>query len=496
MRSPRCSLIVPIHNGLEFLEPMLASLRACTPDGLYELILSDDGSGEETRQLLAGQSNWAQVVLSAENKGFAAACNSGATRASGEFLVFLNTDLEFKPGWLEALVTTADEDEKIGAVGCKLVYPDGTIQHGGVFLREDQLDRIPLIASHDHVGKPSNDSEANKRADLLAVTAAAILIRGRAFAEVGGFDEAYFNGYEDVDLCLKLGRAGWRTVYEPACELIHFESKSGAPRFAATKSNQRRFLEKWLGQVRPEVLVTAYCEVEPHPNWRPNEVFSSTETAHAKRVRIVVLWCGNVGSLALTLESVFAARVGLYDSVVAIVDEADVEATSYLKFCEGLDDAFSWRAEKPNQFLSIAMDDATEDFVAFLTAGTVVTQGWLARLSPWLEKPEVGAAGPMLTSSSGAQNGAALFKGGGSFHPNDISHGFARAFRGQGQQVQALDQACLLMRVSDTQQAMQAGAKNLKEIQASLSGRGLCLVAAKDVFVHIDNREGALARAA
>ena len=496
MRSPRCSLIVPIHNGLEFLEPMLASLRACTPDGLFELILSDDGSGEETWRFLEGQRGWAEVVLSTENKGFAAACNAGAARARGEFLVFLNTDIEFKPGWLEALISAADEDDKIGAVGCKLLYPEGTIQHGGVFLRDDQLDRVPLIASHDHVGKPSNDLEANQPADLLAVTAAAVLIRRTASDEVGGFDEGYFNGYEDVDLCLKLGQAGWRIVYEPSCELIHFESKSGANRFAATKANQRRFLESWHSRARPEVLVTPYCEVGPHPDWRPLEAFTYNQSKQSERVRIVVLSGGHVGSLALTLESVFAARIGLYDSVVAVVEEGDSEAASYLKFCEGLDDAFVWQVAQNSQILMDAIAEATEDFVALLNAGTIVTQGWLARLLRWLEKPSVGAVGPMLTSSAGLQNGSTLLKGEGSYHPNDISHGFAHAFRGQGELVQMLDQSCVLMRLSDARHAIQTGARNLREIQASLAGGGLGLVAAKDVFVHIDNREGALARAA
>src|SRR5262245_3170357 len=100
---------------------MLEPLHACADPQDYELILSDDASSLETVAFL--KSREANVVLSEENRGFAATCNAGAKIASGEFLVFLNTDIEFKPGWLQILVQTVEEDPKIGAVGCKLLYP-------------------------------------------------------------------------------------------------------------------------------------------------------------------------------------------------------------------------------------------------------------------------------------------------------------------------------------------------------------------------------------
>jgi hypothetical protein len=227
------------------------------------------------------------------------------------------------------------------------------------------------------------------------------------------------------------------------------------------------------------------------------EAFTAHKAAQVESVRIIVLSSGHVGSLALTLESVFAARIGLSDSVVAIVDEGDVEAAAYLTLCEGLDDAFLWRESTLGQYIQSALQDGDEGFVAFLQAGTVVTQGWLARLIRSVEgNCEVGAIGPMLTSGPGAQNGTALLKGNGSFHPNDISQGFARAFPGQVEQVQRLNQACLLMRRTDALLAIAAGAADLHQLQAWISGQGMCLLAAKDVFVHVDNRTGALARAA
>jgi GT2 family glycosyltransferase len=496
MPFPKCRLVVPVHNALRYLEPMLASLREHTQQDFYELVVVDDASGEETRTYLDGLPEAVRVERHDTNEGFSAACNRGAAGVCCEFLVFLNSDLEFRPGWLEALVSCAEEDDSVGAVGCRLLYPDGTIQHGGVFLREDRLDRVPLAASHDHVGKGADDPEAAKQADLLAVTAAAILVRRKAFEQVGGFDEGYFNGLEDVDFCLRLRRQGWRVVYEPACTLVHHESKSGSGRFLFARRNERKFVETWLGRVRPEVLVTPECDVLPHPDWEAAAPFRDySEAPERGNVRIVVSGKGSVGAMALTLESVFAARIGLYDAVHALIPEGDADAAAYLALCEGLDDAFAWERAAALETVCSAL---REDFVALVEPGTVVTQGWLSRLTRWAAQEGVGIAAPMLSGVSGAQDGLGLLAPGtkGAFHPNDLSNAFSKSFHGQASAAAHLHPACLVMRAEPFREAIAAGAKTIDGVQRHLASQGLVLAAAKDVFVHIDNRDVTLAGAA
>lgn len=479
---------------------MLESLWTCTPDEAYELILSDDASDAETAIYLASIGHRARVYRNNENRGFAAACNVGAALARGEYLIFLNSDLEFRPGWLKPMLAAAERDSKVGAVGARLLYPDGTIQHGGIFLREDQLDRVPLVASHDHAGKPGNDPEASRSAELMAVTAAAMLLRREAFDAAHSFDEGFYNGYEDVDLCLKVRRAGWKIVYEPACTLIHHESKSGSKRFAKRKENQRRFLERWVGQVHPEVLVSPYLEVGKHPEWNARRPFPKSPPAFDPKkgsVRIYVLEDGNAANLAITLASVFASRIGLYDSIVVPASPEHGDVVNYLKLCGGYDDAMRWSACSENvfEFLRRDLQGTSEEFVVFLRPGAVATQGWLARLLRWAAQPQFGMIGPMLSGVSGAQDALGLLKSGhtGAFFPNEIAHAFAQGFREQGSQVPRLHDHCVAMRTADLVAALDTGAQTFEEMQSRCMAPQ---IVAHDVFVHLEQRYAPHAAAA
>jgi GT2 family glycosyltransferase len=496
----RCSIVVPVFNGLVFLRPMLASLRDFTDKDSYELILSDDGSDAATRSFLKGLHKEAKVLFAPANGGFSKACNAGAQAAEGEFLVFLNSDLELHPGWLEALLMVADEDASVGAVGAKLLYPDGTIQHGGVFLREDRLDRLPVVASHDHVGLRGDHPEANRRADLLAVTAAAMLVRREAFEAVGGFDEEYLNGYEDVDLCLKLRSEGWRVVYEPGCEIVHHESKSGAARFAGRKQNQIRFLERWHGKVVPEVLVTPFLEVVEHPDWNASRPFRETALPQDPGVGNALLLilddqpeARNVAALAATLESVLASGIGLYDRIVALVGEDDEDAKAYLRLCEGLESSFSWRAvsrqaapDFATASLSDALTDAGEEFVAVLRPGIVATQGWIARLGMHVGSSKADVAGPLMTGIEGPQDAMRRLppQAQGSLLPNELSHALARYRPGQFVSVDRLSPQAWMAR----REKIEAELGRCQDLSALLGSARLNKSAALDVFVHFEPR--------
>ncbi len=111
-------------------------------------------------------------------------------------------------GWLEPLVQILDNDGPVAAVGSKLLFPDGTIQHAGVIVVDDKKDSIPLCPWHVHYRQPGHLAAANQAKTYQALTAASLLVRKKAFEDLLGFDEEYWNGYEDVDLCFKLRGKG------------------------------------------------------------------------------------------------------------------------------------------------------------------------------------------------------------------------------------------------------------------------------------------------
>jgi GT2 family glycosyltransferase len=257
------SIIIPAFNRVDLTAQCLRALIANTQDVNYEVIIVDNASTDATPELCASLGGNATIIRNPENRGFAVACNQGAAAATTDRLVFLNTDTEPFPDWLPPLLATLDQEPDVGAVGMKLLFPDHTIQHAGVVLLE-LPDYPTLAAQHMPYKVPADDPLSNQRRDVSVATAACLLVRREAFEEVGGFDEGYWNGYEDVDFCLALGEAGWRIVYEPASVLIHHESASGPERFRCSQQNVDRLQEKWAGRVTADFVIEG-SEAVMHP---------------------------------------------------------------------------------------------------------------------------------------------------------------------------------------------------------------------------------------
>lgn len=257
------SIIIPAFNRVDLTAQCLRALIGNTTGLKYEVIIVDNASTDATPQLCAGLGGNATIIRNDDNLGFAAACNQGARAASSDRLVFLNTDTEPFPDWLPPLLRVLEEEPDVGAVGMKLLFPDHTIQHAGVVLLE--LPEYPTLgAQHMPYKVPADDPLSNQRRDVSVATAACLMVRREAYVEVDGFDEGYWNGYEDVDFCLKLGVAGWRIVYEPESVLIHHESSSGPERFRCSKENTDRLQERWAGKVTPDFIIDG-SEAIPHP---------------------------------------------------------------------------------------------------------------------------------------------------------------------------------------------------------------------------------------
>ncbi len=261
-RRPTASIIIPVYNGVELTLQCLEAIAAAT-SGRFEVIVVDNASTDGTADLLAQFGAALTVVRNAENLGFAGACNAGARRATGDYLVFLNNDTVPQPGWLEALMAPAEADPNVGAVGARLLYGNGTIQHAGIGFTAE------LEPFHEHQGLPGDALAVLSDRDCEAVTGACLLLPRRLFLELGGFDEGYWMYFEDVDLCLRVREAGRRVRYAASSVVFHLERASSpdfASAFARNRKSRERFRARWAPPPRRAARGTMRVLFQARPN--------------------------------------------------------------------------------------------------------------------------------------------------------------------------------------------------------------------------------------
>jgi GT2 family glycosyltransferase len=263
------SILIPVLDRVENLAACLLSLGRLTAP-TFEAVVVANGTSEDA---LVGLPDPESLVLvrSPVNLGFGGGCNWGARVARGRYVVVLNDDTEVEPGWLEALVAVAQSDPRIGAVGSRLLDPDGTLQEAGSVLWSD--------AGTHQVGRglPPGSAAYGRVRDVDYCSGCGLLVTREAWDEVGGFDEAFFPGYfEDVDLCLSLRNCGYRVVYAPTARLRHLGGGSTDPaqRSAAAVRNGRRFIAKWS---------PALADYAPQPAGRGRDRAIAAAIARAER---------------------------------------------------------------------------------------------------------------------------------------------------------------------------------------------------------------------
>ncbi|MHB8153277.1 MAG: glycosyltransferase [Bacillati bacterium] len=256
------SIIIPVFNKAaltrQCLETLPATIEAA---GQGEVIVIDNASTDETPQVLA-QFPWIRSVRNEQNLGYAKANNQGARLATGRFLVLLNNDTQGWPGWLAAMLQAA-ADPSVGAVGARLLYPDRTVQHAGVVITGLEFGRQSFLPVHYNYGVPEDAPGVNRRREFQVVTGACLLTPADLYRRVGGLDEGFWNGYEDVDYCFKVRERGLRVVYEPAATLFHYESQSGVARFRRIAWNVERLEARWRDRVTldGEAIMLQHCTV-------------------------------------------------------------------------------------------------------------------------------------------------------------------------------------------------------------------------------------------
>lgn len=223
LNEPLVSISIPTKNKVELLKRCIESIESKTVYPSYEIIVVDNGSTDPaTLAFLAKLSH--KVIRYPGTFNFSTINNVAAREAAGSHLLFLNNDTEvIAPDWLDAMLEHSQRPE-VGAVGAKLLYPDGTIQHAGIGLKPSHLalhlHRFHGIYEHGYHGM------ADVVRNLSAVTGACLMTKTTLFNQVGGFDETLPLTYNDVDLCLKLLTRGYLTVYTPFALLYHHEGIS------------------------------------------------------------------------------------------------------------------------------------------------------------------------------------------------------------------------------------------------------------------------------
>jgi len=225
---PHVTIVVPTRNGDDILVTCISSIDALTTYPSYDIIVVDNGSDDSsTLDYLDGLDERDDVTLIRDDGPFSYSRlnNRAVEEATGEFVVLLNDDTEIvTPDWLEELVGWGSQVD-VGSVGCKLLYPDGTVQHAGVVVG------LGGSAGHTFKGVARDDGihfgHLNLPREVQCSTAACLLVRRDLFLAVGGFDEVNLPvAFNDVDLGLRLREAGFRNIWTPNAVLIHHESKT------------------------------------------------------------------------------------------------------------------------------------------------------------------------------------------------------------------------------------------------------------------------------
>ncbi|MCR4266989.1 glycosyltransferase family 2 protein [Nitratireductor sp. ZSWI3] len=232
-KAPLVSIVVPLYRVLDFLRFQMSAMATdpwlvANAELIY--VLDSPEIQDETEHLLGGlhllHGLSMKFVVMNRNSGYARACNAGARHARGTILVMLNSDVvPCAPGWLQPLSNALLERKKLGAVGPKLIFEDGSLQHAGLYFARDH--RGTWLNHHFYKGMPGHYGPAQEARDVPAVTGACLITRRDIFELVGGYTEDYVIGdYEDSDLCLKIRQIGFQISYEPAASLYHFERRS------------------------------------------------------------------------------------------------------------------------------------------------------------------------------------------------------------------------------------------------------------------------------
>jgi GT2 family glycosyltransferase/SAM-dependent methyltransferase len=264
--APEVSIVIPVYNNVRLTLECLTSVLERTENVRYEVVVANDASTDGTKEILALVRHLAYFE-NQQNLGFLRTCNAAASRTRGEYIVFLNNDVQVTRGWLRSLFETFATYEGVGAVGPKVLYPDGRLQEASAVINTDGS--VQLIGLADDPARP----RYNYAREVDYCSAVCLMVRREHFLEVGRFDERLAPAYyEDVDLCLRLRERGLRIFYNPAAVIVHHLSGSANTVDASYKlecvtRNRQRIVETWLERIEVlnRVRLIAFYLPQFHP---------------------------------------------------------------------------------------------------------------------------------------------------------------------------------------------------------------------------------------
>jgi len=221
------SIVIVTYNSLPELEKCLAYLKKIS-DILYQLVLVDNNSRDDSVKVAGEYFPQATIIENKKNIGFASACNIGAQKSDGEYLLFCNPDLRLDKDSLSPLLEVYKEKKQIGVLSGRMRFPDGSFQptcrnfptvknilfsRGSVWSRLEKKNNLYTLPDYEKV------------TEVPAVAGTLMMIKRDLFFEIGGFDERFFMYLEDTDLCLRLHRKGYKNYFVPDAGGVHLWGK-------------------------------------------------------------------------------------------------------------------------------------------------------------------------------------------------------------------------------------------------------------------------------
>ncbi|MBI5837354.1 MAG: glycosyltransferase [Candidatus Eisenbacteria bacterium] len=485
-KRPDATVVIPAYGKSEWTRQCLASLFSVPAGASFEVVVVDNASVEDPREALAEFLPRIRLIRNPVNVGFARACNQGARAAAGCHVLLLNNDTEAHPGWLGPLVEALDQDPTVGIAGSKLLFPDGTIQHAGVTVAGNPDFPQGVTGFHIYQHDPAGAPHVDRPRDFQVVTAACCLVRGELFDALGGFDPAYWNGFEDVDLCFRARAHGFRVVYRPRSVLTHHESMGGPERFSRMSHNAKVLNARWAGRVRPDVH-PVHLEDGFLTCWRRRGGGPRTEVLPVGLTSVVLLPGHGVRQAAECAEAVRRHTTLSHEILVAWDPGCGAFPAELARL--GARAVGTGSAPGLSRAANASVRAAKGRFVVLLDDRARVTAGWLEGLLGALaDRDAAGMAGPLLPVPSGAQAvGEALCSAG----PAEAAAQLRALRRMDYADTPGLRPECLALRcevverIGELDEALD-GQAAVDDFCLRARESGLGLTVARDTYVHVD----------